>query len=74
MNSSYVLQTAYHVRCPNQPEHQVMLLGREDCDMRKPWFYICFECYEVTEVGKGKVEYDPTFERRPSDPLGPTER
>ena len=53
-NSTYVLQDASKTRCPDCQEY-VKLLCREDGSRRWPWFYICFNCSFITEVGKGRI-------------------
>lgn len=56
MKSTYVLQLDDSSFCPccGKP---VRLLCREDGKNGEgaPWFYICFDCQEVAEVGEGKV-------------------
>lgn len=52
--SPYIIQKDEKSRCPNCSEY-VDLLCREDGNNNFPWFYICFNCDQVFQVGKGEV-------------------
>jgi hypothetical protein len=54
--SNYVLQPDKKSFCP-YCQADVVLLCREDGNNRKPWFYICFICKVVMEVGKGECRW-----------------
>lgn len=52
----YVIQKAEKSFCP-KCNKSVDLLCRKDGDNENfPWFYICFDCKLVAEVGRGEVE------------------
>jgi hypothetical protein len=55
MVSRYVLQDDDKTFCP-VCHGQVKLLCRLDGKM-KPWFYICFKCAEIAELGRGRVDH-----------------
>jgi hypothetical protein len=53
MKSSYVVQSAkksFCIRC----HIPVCLLCKENGNNKEPWFYICFACKTVYQVGKGE--------------------
>lgn len=52
--SNYVIQIADKSFCPTCTKN-LHLLCRIDGTTRAPWFYICFDCKVVAEVGKGIV-------------------
>lgn len=52
--SKYILQPAAKSYCP-ECQADLTLLCREDGNMKQPWFYICFICKIVTQVGTGPV-------------------
>lgn len=52
--SNYVLQLADKTSCPECHEH-VHLLCRRDGKNDVPWFYVCWWCENIYEVGKGRV-------------------
>ena len=56
--SRYVTQLVAKTRC-SKCEQPVTMLCREDGDVDWPWFYICFPCTIITEVGVGQVCADP---------------
>lgn len=59
-HSNYILQSSHKTYCPSC-QKMVDLL----CDdlfakskarrLAKPWFYICWHCHKIYEVGKGEV-------------------
>jgi len=51
MNSKYIVQRTEKSHCPKCGRY-VWLLCREDRRIDEPWFYICFICEFVAEVGK----------------------
>lgn len=53
--SHYILQRAEKSHCP-QCGRTVDLLARADGNNKSPWFYICWFCRLVAEVGKGEVK------------------
>lgn len=54
MKSNYVLQLDEKSFCP-QCEKPVDLLCDNEGNVRKPWFYICWACKTVAQVGVGPV-------------------
>jgi hypothetical protein len=50
----YVIQRDEKSFCP-KCHKPVDLLCRTDGSIRAPWFYICWGCQFVAEVGKGEV-------------------
>ena len=54
VKSAYIIQKDIKSHCNNCNE-TVDLLCREDGDVTFPWFYICFNCDKVFQVGKGEV-------------------
>jgi hypothetical protein len=57
MNNKYFLRKEEKSFCPSCKE-RVYLLAREDGFHPNTWFYICWICQEVRQVGHGKVEYE----------------
>lgn len=53
--SNYVIQDAPKSHCPHC-ERVVRLLCPDGGSAAKPWFYICWNCQCVFEVGVGQVE------------------
>jgi hypothetical protein len=52
--STYVVQAATGSRCPVCGQHLALLCDRNG-NPKKPWFYICWLCHNVTQVGVGPV-------------------
>lgn len=55
--SMYVLQDTSKTFCPTCGKES-KLLCPVDIDQKKPWFYICFTCIKIFELGKSEVQYD----------------
>lgn len=58
--SSYIIQRADKSICPHC-HHHVDLLATDDDMLKalkrsKHWFYICWHCHIVTEIGCGEVK------------------
>jgi len=53
LESRYTLTPSPKSRCIRG--HAVSLLSPIEMESEDPWFYICFECRFVGEVGKGPV-------------------
>lgn len=52
--SNYIIQRAEKSHCPNCGM-TVDLLARRDSNNKVPWFYICWSCRLIAEVGRGEV-------------------
>ena len=52
--SNYVQQPAYGARC-SKCLTTMTLLCDEEGNINKPWFYICWLCKHIAQVGKGPV-------------------
>lgn len=55
MKSDYVLQLDEKSICKYCGKY-IELLCTQWVSLRKAWFYICFDCRKVFQVGKGEVE------------------
>jgi hypothetical protein len=53
--SNYVIQKAEKSFCPGCHESVTLLCQRDGKTTGHPWFYICFDCKMIAEVGKGPV-------------------
>jgi hypothetical protein len=53
--STYVVQPSPDSRCPMCNQYLQLLCDRKG-NIRKPWFYICWSCRNITQVGIGPVE------------------
>ena len=54
MLSTYVLQQADKSTCPLCGQHLSLLCDHKG-NVKKPWFYICWTCRNITQVGVGPV-------------------
>lgn len=52
--SKYIIQEALNTKCPTC-QKPVDLLCMADGNNRRPWFYICWNCTFIAELGKGIV-------------------
>lgn len=60
-NSRYLLQKANKSRCYHCHKHVDLLCTNEEilkALKRWPWFYICWHCKKVFEIGRGEVKRD----------------
>jgi len=55
-NSTYILQQCSAI-CKDCHGHCEMLC-KASGDNRSPWFYICWKCHTVAQIGKGMVNRD----------------
>lgn len=55
MKSTYILQLDEKSFCPKCGK-PVDLLATIELFHKKPWFYICWACHHVAQVGVGPVE------------------
>lgn len=55
---TYVLQKATKTHC-RLCQRSVDLLAREDGSHPLGWFYICWHCRVIAQIGHGEVPYDP---------------
>lgn len=58
MKSKYVIQIVPNTRCPNCNQPVDMLCRADGTASHWPWFYICWHCDLILEVGKGEVKRD----------------
>ena len=59
MQSRYILQLAEKSRCRYCNSYVSLLAeGSEAAKFSIPWFYICWNCHRIWEVGIGEVTYD----------------
>jgi uncharacterized protein with PIN domain len=59
LKSNYIIQSAYKSHCPKCNKIVDLLCTDEDMLQalkRKHWFYICWHCRKVFELGKGEVK------------------
>lgn len=52
--STYTVFKDEHSKCPMCDEY-LTLLSPRNATQKKPWFYICWLCKNVTQVGVGPV-------------------
>ena len=57
MISKYIIQAAEKSFCPIC-HSTTTLLCRKDGNNKHPWFYICFVCKTVLQVGKGECLWE----------------
>jgi len=55
MNSEYLLQADEKSFCPVCRKPVCLLCRRDGRTRGWPWFYICFGCQLVAQVGEGEV-------------------
>lgn len=54
--SAYILQPSDKTLCPSCKTHVDMVATRSGkLDGRHPWFYVCWTCRAITQVGVGPV-------------------
>lgn len=61
MQSNYILQKADKSHCPGCKKYVDLLCTDEpmlEALKRKHWFYICWNCKRVFELGKGEVLHE----------------
>lgn len=61
--SNYILQDRSTAHCPQCQRICHLLCHDRFSDskarrFRKPWFFICFTCKKIFEVGQGEVRYE----------------
>ena len=66
MKSNYIIQHAATSHCSNC-QRTVDLLCREDGNLKSPWFYICWSCRLIAQVGKGEVRNENASTSTASD-------
>lgn len=52
--STYVVQNDENTKCPLCGQRVQLLCDRRG-NLRKPWFYICWLCRNIVQVGVGPV-------------------
>jgi hypothetical protein len=52
--STYIVQAALNAKCPlcGQP---VDMLCDHKGNIKKPWFFVCWTCRNITQIGVGPV-------------------
>jgi transcription elongation factor Elf1 len=53
MPSEYIIQKSFKSYCPDCHKEVDLLCTKNGEE--NPWFYICWSCKQLFEVGKGKV-------------------
>jgi hypothetical protein len=59
--SAYVVQRDGKSFCPKCRQALDLLCRRDGQVKRAPWFYICWVCMAITEVGKSEVPRESPY-------------